>query len=219
MLVGPEVSPERLSQNVYDSLDRKVCNTLNTLCLPRALARDLVPAALLGLRRAAERRQTEFRLHVAEGSEAGVPRELFSKAVRVDRAEGPQVEAQATPLPGDQLGREWEWENSPEITLKLVDSLDESIALFNAQSPRFVATCLTESPEAFQHFYREIDAPFVGDGFTRWVDGQYALRRPELGLTNWETGRLLGRGGILTGDGVYTVRTRVTGTTHGKPVT
>ena len=53
-----------------------------------------------------------------------------------------------------------------------------------------------------------VDAPFVGDGFTRWVDGQYALGTPELGLSNWEGGRLLGRGGILSGDGVHTVRYR-----------
>ena len=49
----------------------------------------------------------------------------------------------------------------------------------------------------------------MGDGLTRWVDGQYALERPELGLSNWQAGRLFGRGGILTGDGVYTVRLRV----------
>jgi glutamate-5-semialdehyde dehydrogenase len=48
----------------------------------------------------------------------------------------------------------------------------------------------------------------VGDGFTRWVDGQYALDTPELGLSNWERGRLLGRSGILSGDVIYTVRSR-----------
>jgi glutamate-5-semialdehyde dehydrogenase len=45
---------------------------------------------------------------------------------------------------------------------------------------------------------------------TRWVDGQYALDTPELGLSNWEGGRMLGRGGILSGDSVYTVRYRAT---------
>lgn len=28
-------------------------------------------------------------------------------------------------------------------------------------------------------------------GFTRWVDGQYALNQPEPGLSKWENGRLL----------------------------
>ena len=50
----------------------------------------------------------------------------------------------------------------------------------------------------------------MGNGFTRWVDGQYALNRPELGLSNWQNGRLFGRGGVLSGDGVFTVRLRVT---------
>ncbi|HVZ31184.1 MAG TPA: hypothetical protein VG963_02090, partial [Polyangiaceae bacterium] len=56
--------------------------------------------------------------------------------------------------------------------------------------------------------FANINAPFVGDGFTRWVDGQFALRRPELGLSNWQNGRLLARGGVLTGDGIFTLRTR-----------
>jgi glutamate-5-semialdehyde dehydrogenase len=54
-----------------------------------------------------------------------------------------------------------------------------------------------------------VDAPFVGNGFTRWVAGQYALGTPELGLSNWQHGRGLGRGAILSGDSVYTVRHRV----------
>jgi glutamate-5-semialdehyde dehydrogenase len=48
----------------------------------------------------------------------------------------------------------------------------------------------------------------VGNGFTRWVDGQYALDKPELGLSNWQGGRLFGRAGILSGDSVFTVRSR-----------
>ncbi len=49
----------------------------------------------------------------------------------------------------------------------------------------------------------------MADGFTRWVDGQYALNEPELGLSNWENGRLLARGTILSGAGVFTLRHRV----------
>jgi glutamate-5-semialdehyde dehydrogenase len=44
---------------------------------------------------------------------------------------------------------------------------------------------------------------------TRWVDGQFAFDRPELGLSNWEHGRLLARGGVLSGDSIYTIRTRM----------
>jgi len=217
MVVGPEVDPARVTQNVFDSLDRKVCNTLNTICVPKVSAATLVPAFLEGLKRAAARRNTEYKLHVSEESVSAVPKELFEREVPIARAEGEVREKQAEVLAPDQLGREWEWENSPEVTLRLVDSLDEAIDLFNAQSPHFVACLLSDSPEAQEHFYRRVDAPFVGDGFTRWVDGQYALKKPELGLANWQNGRLLGRGGILTGDSVYSIRTRVTGTASGKP--
>jgi glutamate-5-semialdehyde dehydrogenase len=103
------------------------------------------------------------------------------------------------------------------VTAVVVDSIEEALSLFNAQSPKFVATLLSSEREEAERFYRSVDAPFVGDGFTRWVDGQFALRKPELGLSNWENGRLFGRGGILTGESVFTVRTRVTGTQSGKP--
>jgi glutamate-5-semialdehyde dehydrogenase len=61
-------------------------------------------------------------------------------------------------------------------------------------------------------FYDTIDSPFVGNGFTRWVDGQFALDRPELGLANWQYGRLFGRGGVLTGDSAFTIRIKATQT-------
>ena len=80
----------------------------------------------------------------------------------------------------------------------------------NRYSPRFVASLVSASAGLHDEFYATVDAPFVGDGFTRWVDGQYALDAPELGLSNWEGGRMLGRGGILSGDSVYTVRYRAT---------
>lgn len=217
LVAGPEIDEERLAQNVFDSLDRKVCNTLNTCCLPRAAAERLVPAFLQGLERAAERRKTSYKLHVCRGSEGAVPAVLFETLVSIDRSEGQVREPQAEELDEAELGREWEWENSPEVTLRLVDSLDEAVTLFNRYSPRFVACLLSDSPEIHEHFYRSVDAPFVGDGFTRWVDGQYALGRPELGLSNWERGRLLGRGAILAGDSVFTVRTRVRGTGSGRP--
>jgi glutamate-5-semialdehyde dehydrogenase len=68
---------------------------------------------------------------------------------------------------------------------------------------------VSEDPAAHACFWAGANAGFVGDGFTRWVDGQYALNRPELGLSNWQFGRLFARGGVLSGDGVFTVRTRM----------
>jgi glutamate-5-semialdehyde dehydrogenase len=96
--------------------------------------------------------------------------------------------------------------------LRIVRDTAEAVALFTAQSPQFIASLIAADAAAHAWFFAAINAPFVGNGFTRWVDGQYALNRPELGLSNWQYGRLFGRGGILTGDGVYTVRSRATQT-------
>ena len=74
------------------------------------------------------------------------------------------------------------------------------------------ASLVSEDAGEHRRFFEAVDSPFVGNGFTRWVDGQYALDRPELGLSNWQFGRLFGRGGVLSGDSAYTVRTRATQT-------
>jgi glutamate-5-semialdehyde dehydrogenase len=160
------------------------------------------------MERAASARKQAFKLHVVRGGESVLPAELFTRKVQVGRAEGSVEETQAERIEESQLGHEWEWEESPELTLVVVDSLTESVALFNRESPQFIASLLSGDQREQQDFYESVNAPFVGDGITRWVDGQKALRKPELGLSNWQFGRLFGRGGILTGDGVLTVRTR-----------
>jgi glutamate-5-semialdehyde dehydrogenase len=208
LTASASASEPELEQAVFESLTRKVCNTLNVCCLPRSQHERLVPAFLRGLARAAERRGQPFKLHVVRGDESAVPSELFARRVPVTRAEGVVQEQQAELIDEDGLSKEWEWEETPELSLKLVDDLAHAVALFNRHSPKLVA-CLV-SPDAREHeyFFQHVDSPFVGDGFTQWVDGQYALGRPELGLSNWEHGRLLTRGGVLTGDGIYTIRTR-----------
>lgn len=208
MVAGPDATPEALARAVTRSLDRKVCNTLNTCCIPKGRAAELVPALLKGLTAAGEQLGQAYKLHVTEAARAAVPAELFERAVQVNRAEGDVTEMQAEPIAEDQLGKEWEWEQTPEVTLTLVEDVDEAVALFNRYSPHFVASLISPDQTLHDHFYATVDAPFVGDEFTRWVDGQYALKRPELGLSNWERGRLFGRGGVLSGDTVYTVRTR-----------
>ncbi len=200
----------RLESVVANSLDRKVCNTLNTCAVVRSRAEELVPVVLAGLRRAAESRGANPKVHVAVGDEGVVPAGWFDTSAPIARAEGDVEEPLAEAIDRDRLGHEWEWENSPEITLVVVEDRAEAVALFNQQSPRFVASLVAEDPSSHDAFWATIDAPFVGDGFTRWVDGQYALDRPELGLSNWQFGRLFARGGVLAGDGVFTVRSRVT---------
>jgi len=80
--------------------------------------------------------------------------------------------------------------------------------LINRWSPHFVVS-LVGSREEEDALWSEVDVPFFGDGITRWVDGQYALGKPELGLSNWESGRLLARSGVLSGDSVFSVRMRM----------
>jgi glutamate-5-semialdehyde dehydrogenase len=128
----------------------------------------------------------------------------------VARADGDHDEPMAETLAINDLGHEWEWEATPEVSLKIVDDLDEAIALFNKYSPQFIVSLIAEDPAAHARLAAEANAAFIGDGFTRWVDGQYAFDRPELGLSSWQAGRLFARGGVLSGDGVFTVKTRMT---------
>jgi glutamate-5-semialdehyde dehydrogenase len=178
------------------------------VCAIVAERAELVPVVLAALRRAGERRGHGCRLHVVAGSERWVPPEWLAERVRVRRAAGDVEEPLADVLPVEELGREWEWEETPELSLDVVPSLEHAIERFNRYSPRFVASLIARDPAEHERFFAAVDAPFVGDGFTRWVDGQWALGRPELGLSNWQHGRLLARSGVLSGDGIYTVRTR-----------
>jgi len=216
MIVTPRAEVDRLRATVRASLDRKVCNTLNVCCIVRERAAELVPVVLAALEEAAVLRGTEPKLHVLvrDPDERALVSSLvgpgwFDRTVAISRAEGQVPEVRAEEIGLAVLATEWEWEDSPELTLALVDDLDEAIDLCNAHSPRFVVSVLSEDAADHDHAWRTLEAPFVGDGFTRWVDGQYALRTPELGLSNWQGGRLFGRGGILTGDAIATVRTRM----------
>jgi glutamate-5-semialdehyde dehydrogenase len=209
LVAGASADADRFEAVVRHSLDRKVCNTLNVCCIVADRAADLVPRFLAALDAAAARRGTDARLHVLEGSEAAVPVARLAARATVVRAEGPVDEPAADLLAEAMLGTEWEWEESPEVTLAVVGSADEAVALYNRHSPRLVASLVSEDAEEQERFWATVDAPFVGDGFTRWVDGLYALRQPELGLSNWEHGRLLARSGVLSGGSTTTVRLRV----------
>ena len=215
IVAGESADAERLRSVVANSLDRKVCNTLNTCCVVASRAEELMAAVLAGIDDAGAGRAVGGvsiapKIHVAVGSESAVPAVRFSTAVAIGRAEGVVTEMQAESIERDRLGEEWEWEESPELTVVVVDSVDEAVELFNVQSPRFAASLVAEDQSEQAKFWQSVDAPFVGDGFTRWVDGQYALNAPELGLSNWQFGRLFSRGGVLSGDSVFTIRTRVT---------
>ncbi|MDE0422627.1 MAG: aldehyde dehydrogenase family protein [Gammaproteobacteria bacterium] len=209
MVVSDNVGEDAVEEAVLRSLDRKVCNTLNTCCLVNGEGRQRqADAVLQGLQRAGEARGCAFKVHVAKGSEGLVPEAMYARKVEVIRAEGPVREPQVEPLERAELGTEWEWEDTPEVSIVGVDTIDEAVRLFNDLSPRLVGTLLSNDAAEHERFFATLDSPFVGDNHTRWVDGQFALGKPELGLSNWQHGRLFGRGGVLTGDDVYTVRLR-----------
>jgi glutamate-5-semialdehyde dehydrogenase len=178
IVASEHAEPAVLAAAVEHSLDRKVCNTMNVCCVTRSRSDELSDVVVSAARRAAARRSVEAVVH------------------RVDVAEF------------DRLGHEWEWEDSPEFWLVEVESVHQAVELFNRHSPRFAASLISDDDTEQDWFYAAVDAPFVGNGFTRWVDGQFALSQPELGLSNWQAGRLFARGGVLSGDSVHTVRLR-----------
>lgn len=212
LIADRDADAQRFAAVVRNSLDRKVCNTLNVCLIQRERAAELVPLFLDALQQAGNARGQGCKLHIVEGSENCLPTEWQNATVQVYRAEGYQTEALAEPLAESALGREWEWEETPEVSLMIVEDLDQAIALFNRYSPQFTVSLISESAQVQERFYNAVNAPFVGNGITRWVDGQYALNKPELGLSNWESGRLFARSAILSGDGVFTVRSRMTQT-------
>ncbi len=207
IVAGETAAAGRFGAVVENSLDRKVCNTLNTCCIVASRASELVPVFLDALSKAGANLGTNSKLHVTLSARPFVPEAWFD-IVEITRAEGNVAEPQTEDIADDRLGVEWEWEDSPEVTLTVVPDEETAVRLFNGQSPRFGASLVAEDAEAQAAFFAMIDSPFVGDGFTRWIDGQYALDRPELGLSNWQWGRLFGRAGVLSGDSVYTVRSR-----------
>ena len=208
MVADATADADRFYAAVFHSLDRKVCNTLNVCCIVESQADALIPVFLAALE-AAGVRGSGCKLHAAKADINRLPEPWRSGRTTVIRAGGPVDEPLVEPIADADLGHEWEWEETPEVSLKIVTDIGEAVQLFNAVSPRFAATLISDEAAAHARFYDTIDAPFVGDGFTRWVDGQYALNRPELGLSNWQNGRLFARGGVLAGDGVFTVRARV----------
>jgi glutamate-5-semialdehyde dehydrogenase len=208
MLVSALADPQRLRSSLAHSLDRKVCNTTNVICVPRDAAALLLPEVGAAIFAAAERLGESPRIHLTPETAALIDPAWLTTEVEVQRPNGRVREYLATSIAEEELGREWEWEQSPEVTIAVVEDLNHAVELFNRYSPQFVISLISEDANEQEMVYRTAQAPFMSDGFTRWVDGQYALLTPELGLSNWEAGRLLGRSAILSGDSVHTVRMR-----------
>ncbi|MFI0461154.1 MAG: aldehyde dehydrogenase family protein [Ilumatobacteraceae bacterium] len=206
MIVGNDADLVRLESCVMHSLDRKVCNTLNVVCVNRTFASVHVPIIARAAEHAAAARGVRPRIHAVQGSEKYLP---VGNNIVVRRSEGDRDEPQVSVNNIESLHTEYEWEENPEFAVVLVDDVSEAIELFNKYSPQFIVSVISENDTEKEAVWRSTNAPFVGDGFTRWVDGQFSLLRPELGLSNWENGRLFGRSGVLSGDSAFSVRLRV----------
>jgi glutamate-5-semialdehyde dehydrogenase len=209
LLADASAEATRFHDAVRNSLDRKVCNTLNVCCIPLSRAAELVPLFLEGLAQAGAARGVGVKLHATAEAWEHLPLAWRGGVSQVRRRDGDHEEALTERLDRADLGQEWEWEESPEVSLEIVADLDEAISLFNALSPRFIASVIAADQAAHERAFAALDAAFIGDGMTRWVDGQYAFGRPELGLANWQNGRLFARAGVLGGDGVFTLKTRM----------
>ena len=145
MMTSESTDLDRLKAAIIGSLDRKVCNTLNTLCILKSRVNELMPVVLDALNDAANALGTSYKVHVESGSVSYVNVDLFDVDVQIERVDGVQTEKQCVSLGRDHLGHEWMWESSPEIALVVVDSVDEAIELCNQYSPQFVASLITQN--------------------------------------------------------------------------
>ncbi|MBI60141.1 glutamate-5-semialdehyde dehydrogenase [bacterium] len=209
MITSKSTDPNRLQDAIIGSLDRKVCNTLNTICILKSHQEPLLAATFHALEEAGKKLNESYKVHIESNSLKYIPEDKLKLKINVTRATGTEQENQFESIDITKSGTEWEWEKTPEITLIVVESIDEAIKLYNTYSPQFVASLITHNETELTYFFNHINAPFVGNGMTRWVDGQYALLAPELGLSNWENGRLLARSAILSGDSIYTTRLKM----------
>ena len=208
LVVGENPDHERLEKAITNSLDRKVCNTINCILVRDDCEEDTLRVVVRAVEEAAARRGVAPRFHCTWAPFSYVAALVSQPEVTVRRAGSSVVERCVTEIPEHGLSVEHEWEVNPEVSIAVYGSINHAADLINRWSPHFVVSIIG-SREEEDMLWSEVDAPFFGDGMTRWVDGQYALGKPELGLANWESGRLLARGAVLSGDSVFSVRMRM----------
>ena len=133
---------------IYNSLDRKVCNTLNTACVVASRAEDLIPVFLGALHRAGERRSAVSKLHVTAQARPFVPDVWFEPAP-ITRAEGVVTEPRAEMIDDEALSVEWE---SAPLEPGVVGAKREALDAYASQ-----LTNLTGESE-----WWTLDDPFLG---------------------------------------------------------
>ncbi len=208
LVVGEKPDHERLAKVILNSLDRKVCNTINCILVPDDCDEETLKVVVRAVETAAAQRGVRPRFHCTPAPFSYVEALVSEPEVVVHRASSTAVERSVTLIPEHALAVEHEWEENPEVSIAVHFGVGHAAELINRWSPHFVVSMIGSAEEE-DALWAAVDAPFFGDGMTRWVDGQYALGKPELGLANWESGRLFARSGVLSGDSVYTIRQRM----------
>ena len=207
ILATKTADPDDFINAITYSLDRKVCNTLNTLVITKDSIKHLKTALFQALEQVQKISKTHVKLHIVSEYKELIPEVWFEKQNFTINGTV-KSEPQTDTIDIHAIGTEWEWDTHPELTITIAEDIDDAINLFNQYSSHFIASLISNDPAEHTYCFDHIDSPFIGNGMTRWVDGQYAIKRPELGLSNWEFGRLFSRGGVLSGDSIFTVRTR-----------
>lgn len=208
LVVGEKPDHERLATVITNSLDRKVCNTVNCILVPDDCDEETLQVVVRAVEAAAAKRGVAPRFHCTTAPFSFVEALVAEREAVVHRAGSTAVERSVTVIPEQALAVEHEWEENPEVSIAVHFGMGHAADLINRWSPHFIVS-IVGSTEEEDALWGYVDAPFFGDGMTRWVDGQYALGKPELGLANWESGRLFARSGVLSGDSVYTIRQRM----------
>lgn len=79
LIAERDADAQRFAAVVRNSLDRKVCNTLNVCLIQRERAAELVPLFLDALQQAGNARGQGCKLHIVEGSEDCLPTEMAER--------------------------------------------------------------------------------------------------------------------------------------------
>ncbi|MEJ7719111.1 MAG: hypothetical protein WKF58_01030 [Ilumatobacteraceae bacterium] len=193
MVAGDSADPDRFRAAVVNSLDRKVCNTLNVCAIP-AHRDDLVAAFLAALDEAGERSGAEPVLHVEERAAALLPDDRVAVPIEPHGARhgvGVGRRARGEPRRRGRRGRGRRAVQRPQPALR---------GVADQRRRRRAATVL-------RHRRCPVRRRRVHDGgstaSTRWA-------RPSSVCPTGSSGRLLARGAVLSGDSVHTVRYRAT---------
>ena len=143
MIVGDSADTDDLTSHVLHSLDRKVCNTLNVVAMTNHTSVRNIQAVLSGISLSASRRDTQAIVHVSKASQhrlgsCVIPENLDLRWVdNIDYA------------------HEYEWENEPELALYFGSDIHDCVTAFNAHSPQFVVSCLSQDQTDHDLVWRE----------------------------------------------------------------